>query len=180
MLKLMKYLKGSVKSIFLIILLLVLQAFCDLSLPSYTSNIVNIGIQQGGVDSHVPEVIREEQMEKIVIFMEDEDQKLVEDSFELLEEDDYSKSEWEKLEKKYPALKEENIYQLKSSLKDEELQELADVLKTPEMMVSFLSADGEEAEAMRDQMISQIKQSLPKKTKLPEDIDIFELLGQLP
>ena len=57
MLKLMKYLKGSVKSIFLIILLLVLQAFCDLSLPSYTSNIVNIGIQQGGVDSHVPEVI---------------------------------------------------------------------------------------------------------------------------
>lgn len=180
MLKLMKYLKGSVKSILLIILLLVLQAFCDLSLPSYTSNIVNIGIQQGGIDSHVPEVIREEQMEKIIIFMEDEDQELVEDSFELLEEEDYSKSEWKKLEEKYPALEEENIYQLKSSLKDEELQELAEVLKTPEMMVSFLSADGEEAEAMRDQMISQIKQSLPKKTKLPEDVDIFELLGQLP
>ena len=86
MLKLMKYLKGSVKSIFLIILLLVLQAFCDLSLPSYTSNIVNIGIQQGGVDSHVPEVIREEQMEKITIFIEEKEQKLVEDSFELLED----------------------------------------------------------------------------------------------
>ena len=180
MLKLMKYLKGSVKSIFLIILLLVLQAFCDLSLPSYTSNIVNIGIQQGGVDSHVPEVIREEQMEKITIFIEEKEQKLVEDSFELLEEDDYSKSEWEKLEKKYPALEEQSLYQMKSSIKDEELQELADALKTPEMMVSFLSADGEEAEAMRDQMISQIKQSLPKKTKLPEDMDIFELLGQLP
>ena len=81
MLKLMKYLKGSVKSIFLIILLLVLQAFCDLSLPSYTSNIVNIGIQQGGVDSHVPEVIREEQMEKITIFIEEKDQKLVEEGY---------------------------------------------------------------------------------------------------
>ena len=132
------------------------------------------------MDSHVPEVIREEQMEKITIFIEEKDQKLVEDSFELLEEDDYSKSEWEKLEKKYPALEEESLYQLKSSIKDEELQELADALKTPEMMVSFLSADGEEAEAMRDQMKSQIKQSLPKKTKLPEDMDIFELLGQLP
>ncbi|MCI6675840.1 MAG: ABC transporter ATP-binding protein/permease [Clostridiales bacterium] len=177
MVKLMKYLKGSGKSIVLIILLLIAQAFCDLALPSYTSNIVNVGIQQGGIDSHVPEVIREDQMEKLMIFVEDE--QLIEDSYELLDKEDYSKAEWSKLEKRYPALEEENLYQLKS-LKDEELQKVAECLKTPEMMVSFLSAEGEEAKAMREQLISQIKQSLPKKTKLPKDIDLFELLAALP
>ncbi|MGN0398139.1 MAG: ABC transporter ATP-binding protein [Candidatus Fimimorpha sp.] len=177
MVKLMKYLKGSGKSIVLIILLLIAQAFCDLALPSYTSNIVNVGIQQGGIDSHVPEVIREDQMEKLMIFVEDE--QLIEDSYELLDKEDYSKAEWSKLEERYPALEEENLYQLKS-LKDEELQKVAECLKTPEMMVSFLSAEGEEAKAMREQLISQIKQSLPKKTKLPKDIDLFELLAALP
>lgn len=177
MVKLMKYLKGSGKSIVLIILLLIAQAFCDLALPSYTSNIVNVGIQQGGIDSHVPEVIREDQMEKLMIFVEDE--QLIEDSYELLDKEDYSKAGWSKLEERYPALEEENLYQLKS-LKDEELQKVAECLKTPEMMVSFLSAEGEEAKAMREQLISQIKQSLPKKTKLPKDIDLFELLAALP
>lgn len=173
----MKYLKGSGKSIVLIILLLIAQAFCDLALPSYTSNIVNVGIQQGGIDSHVPEVIREDQMKKLMIFVEDE--QLIEDSYELLDKEDDSKEEWSKLEERYPALEEENLYQLKS-LKDEELQKVAECLKTPEMMVSFLSAEGEEAKAMREQLISQIKQSLPKKTKLPKDIDLFELLAALP
>lgn len=177
MVKLMKYLKGSGKSIVLIILLLIAQAFCDLALPSYTSNIVNVGIQQGGIDSHVPEVIREDQMKKLMIFVEDE--QLIEDSYELLDKEDDSKEEWSKLEERYPALEEENLYQLKS-LKDEELQKVAECLKTPEMMVSFLSAEGEEAKAMREQLISQIKQSLPKKTKLPKDIDLFELLAALP
>lgn len=179
MVKLMKYLKGSGKSILLIILLLILQAFCDLSLPSYTSNIVNIGIQQGGIDSHVPEVVREQQMKKLMIFAKEDEKELIEDSFELLKEEEYSKSEWNDLKKEYPALEEESLYQLKS-LKDEQLQELAEVLKTPEMMVSYLSADGEEAEAMREALISQIKKSLPKNTKLPKDIDLFDLLAQMP
>ncbi len=179
MVKLMKYLKGSGKSILLIILLLILQAFCDLSLPSYTSNIVNIGIQQGGIDSHVPEVVREQQMKKLMIFAKEDEKELIEDSFELLKEEEYSKSEWNDLKKEYPALEEESLYQLKS-LKDEQLQELAEVLKTPEMMVSYLSADGEEAEAMREELISQIKKSLPKNTKLPKDIDLFDLLAQMP
>ena len=179
MVKLMKYLKGSGKSILLIILLLILQAFCDLSLPSYTSNIVNIGIQQGGIDSHVPEVVREQQMKKLMIFAKEDEKELIEDSFELLKEEEYSKSKWNDLKKEYPALEEESLYQLKP-LKDEQLQELAEVLKTPEMMVSYLSADGEEAEAMREELISQIKKSLPKNTKLPKDIDLFDLLAQMP
>ena len=51
MLKLVKYLKTSILPILLIVLLLVVQAMCDLSLPDYTAKIVDIGIQKGGIDS---------------------------------------------------------------------------------------------------------------------------------
>ena len=50
----------------LILVLLVVQAFCDLALPDYTSNIVNVGIQQGGVESAAPEEIRASEFQKII------------------------------------------------------------------------------------------------------------------
>ena len=55
MIKLMKYLKKSAGYIVLIIGLLFLQAYCDLSLPDYTSKVINVGIQQGGIPDGVPE-----------------------------------------------------------------------------------------------------------------------------
>ena len=57
MIKLMKYLKKSAGYIVLIIGLLFLQAYCDLSLPDYTSKIINVGIQQGGIPDGVPEIL---------------------------------------------------------------------------------------------------------------------------
>ena len=77
MLKMIKYLKHSVFPIIVIILLLVIQAICDLSLPDYTSKIVNVGIQQGGVEHAVPEQIRKSELEKLQLFMSDEDCQLV-------------------------------------------------------------------------------------------------------
>ena len=55
MIKLMKYLKKSAGYIVLIIALLFLQAYCDLSLPDYTSKIINVGIQQKGIEDSVPD-----------------------------------------------------------------------------------------------------------------------------
>lgn len=69
MLKLIKYLKSSVASILIIVVLLVGQAACDLTLPQYTSNIVNVGIQQGGVENAAPTVIRVSEMNKLFLFM---------------------------------------------------------------------------------------------------------------
>ena len=60
MIKLMKYLKKSAGYVVLIIALLFLQAYCDLSLPDYTSKIVNVGIQQGGIEESVPKAISKE------------------------------------------------------------------------------------------------------------------------
>ena len=54
MLKLLKYLKRSAGYIVCIMMLLFLQAYCDLSLPTYTSDIVNVGIQQKGIADCVP------------------------------------------------------------------------------------------------------------------------------
>ena len=77
MLKLFRYLKNSIPSVILVILLLVVQAVSDLSLPEYTSNIVNIGIQQGGIDTTAPEVIRQSEMQKLLLFLSPEDQETV-------------------------------------------------------------------------------------------------------
>lgn len=72
MIKLMKYLKRSAGYVILIVVLLFLQAYCDLSLPDYTSRIVNVGIQQKGIEDGVPEKIRVSTMDSLRLFMDEE------------------------------------------------------------------------------------------------------------
>ena len=69
MLKMFRYVKDRWLSIVLIVLLLFLQAYCDLSMPDYTSRIVNVGIQQKGVEDGVPDEIRQSTMEDLFLFM---------------------------------------------------------------------------------------------------------------
>ena len=76
MLKVLKYLKKSWVSVVAIILLLCLQAYTDLALPDYTSKIVNVGIQQGGIEDAVPEAIRSSQMENLLVFTNEDGQIL--------------------------------------------------------------------------------------------------------
>lgn len=67
--------------ILVIILLLFVQAYCDLALPEYTSNIVNIGIQQGGISDAVPEKIRQSELIRLEMFMTAEDADFVKASY---------------------------------------------------------------------------------------------------
>ena len=62
--KLFQFLKPYAPRVLLILCVLVVQAYCDLSLPTYTSNIVNVGIQQSGIDEEIPENISEEEMNR--------------------------------------------------------------------------------------------------------------------
>lgn len=80
MLKMLKRLKGSIVYVFLIFVLLFVQAYCDLSLPSYTSQIVDVGIQQKGIEDGVPDKIRESSMNMLMLFMSEEDRSVVEGS----------------------------------------------------------------------------------------------------
>ena len=84
MFKIFKHLKNSGFVIFIIILLLAGQATCELSLPTYTSNIINIGIQQGGIENATPKVIRADQMDKLFVFMSDKNKDTVLNNYKLL------------------------------------------------------------------------------------------------
>ena len=83
MLRMFKELKGSYRYVVLIVLLLLGQAYCDLSLPAYTSDIINVGVQQGGIADGVPERIREESMKQIFWFLDEKDQKEVKGQYQL-------------------------------------------------------------------------------------------------
>ena len=72
MLKVLKNLKESWISVIAIVLLLIVQAAGDLTLPDYTSKIVNVGIQNGGIENVAPEVIRKSEMENLLVFTDDD------------------------------------------------------------------------------------------------------------
>ena len=59
-----------------------MQAYCDLSLPTYTSNIVNVGIQQSGIDEEIPENISEEEMNRLLLFVSEDDRQDIQDAYE--------------------------------------------------------------------------------------------------
>ncbi len=86
MIKLLKYLKKSSGFIIMIVILLFVQAYCDLSLPSYTSDIVDVGIQQGGIENAVPLQIRKQTLQEIELFLTEEQKELVEQCYQEQEE----------------------------------------------------------------------------------------------
>lgn len=120
----LKILKKYSFYIILVFVLLFMQANCDLTLPEYTSNIVNIGIQQSGIESPVPEVIREEEYNKLLLFMNSESQERVNNSYTLI-----TKDNTEYLEK-YPLLNEQNLYILNT-----ENEDLRSIITLPMIMV---------------------------------------------
>ncbi len=83
--KLFKHLGEHKASVLCIILLLIGQAYCDLELPSLTSNIVDVGIQQGGIGNAVPERMREETFHHLSLFLSGEEKELAEASYTLIE-----------------------------------------------------------------------------------------------
>ena len=89
MLKIFSYLKNSKAMVFTIILLLVIQAGCDLSVPQYTSDIVDVGSQQGGIERATPEKMRKETYENMCLFMTEEEIGQIEPYYSEDEEGNY-------------------------------------------------------------------------------------------
>ena len=148
MLKMFHYMKERWYYLVMIIALLFVQAFCDLSLPDYTSKIVNVGIQQKGVEDGVPDTIRLESMERLELFMKDEDIEFVQEQY---------------------TAEEEN-YVLKD-ITEQDREKLNEILGIPELVVSQLQEDSsEEVAAIKEQMgipqeadIFQVLQQIPKE-----------------
>src|SRR4030043_315221 len=109
MFRLVKYLKPFTVLILISLVLLFLQALANLALPDYMSNIVNVGIQQGGVENAVPEAVRKSQMDKLVIFMDEESRSEVLESYTLKA---MTSTDYKEYLEKYPQLRNEGIYVL--------------------------------------------------------------------
>lgn len=158
--KLFKFLKPRAGAVLAIIAVLVIQAYCDLSLPGYTSDIVNVGIQQGGVDASVPEQVAKEDMEKLMLFVSKEDQKTVEE-FYTIDSKKYDKDAY--------IIKE-------AALSEEEKQEeLVDILGKPMLLVSGFDSDSETSEQMKEAIFANVPSEM-----LTEDTTVYDVLTMMP
>ena len=150
MLKVLKNLKESWISVIAIILLLIVQATGDLTLPDYTSKIVNVGIQNGGIEDVAPDVIRKSTMDSLLLFTEDDD-KILSDYKEISKEN-LNEDEYNKLVKKYPALENEKLYEL-NKISNSEKEELNSIMTKPLMITAYLNNE-EMATQIKTQLIS--------------------------
>lgn len=160
---LIKYLSKSWKTILLIISLLVVQAICDLSLPGYTSNIINIGIQQGGIDSALPTIMRENTYNEIILFMTNENKEILNNSYKLLDKNTLSIDEYEKYLKKYPLLEQENLYLLKDNINKNELE---NIVSKPILLSTMLTTDNEEGKLFQNKFKENVQDELKNMTVL--------------
>ena len=130
MLKVLKNLRESIVQVIIIVILLCVQATTDLALPDYTSKIVNTGIQAGGIESSLPDILGKEDMEKLLLITEDDDKIL--EKYTLLGEE-HDKRE-EKIIHKYfgndKKIEPDTIYILKD-INAEEREELTQLITTP-------------------------------------------------
>lgn len=164
MLKMFRYVKDRWYYIVLILALLFLQAYCDLALPDYTSKIVNVGIQQKGIEDGVPEEIRKESMEKLFLFMSSREQTEVQECYTL----------------------ENGIYTLKEIGKDQR-EELDKIFGLPMLAVSGMSGDSEQAAAMKKEMglpgdadLFQVLRQIPEEQRARMFEEQMEKLGEMP
>ena len=143
MLKILKNLKESWTAVIAIIILLCIQAAADLKLPDFTSQIVNVGIQQSGIENVAPEVIRKSTLDNLQYFTDDYETIL--ENYEIVEKN-------EKNIKEYPLLESEEIYKLKNISKSE-LENLNNIISKPLMTLSVMSNE-ETANKIKEKMQS--------------------------
>lgn len=171
MFKLLKLLKGSTIALIITIALLTIQAQTDLALPSYTSDIINVGIMKNGISSIVPDVIRKTELDKLTVFMSEAEQEIILPHYSLLRSEDYSGQEWNKLLDKYPLLSTEEIY----AWDGEEEEALADAFSTPMLLVLGLTSDSEESVQMQQALLANIPAQFQ-----PSGADLIQIITSLP
>lgn len=170
MLRLARYLKPFTLLILLSIALLFVQAMADLSLPDYMARIVNVGIQQGGVEDAVPEAVRESAMDRLTLFLNADDQARILNAYTLITPDS---SDYQRYVAEYPALANEPIYVFNESVPIEPLKvPIARAL----MAVSGIEQMMTDPEAAQ-QAADTFGTELPT---LPAGADVFGMLATMP
>lgn len=156
--KLLSFLKPYSLQVAVIVVVLMVQAYCDLSLPSYTSDIVNVGIQQSGIDENVPEAIAESDLQKLLMFVEPDNQQTVLDAYQ---------------ESKQHYDYDGTIMELKEDVKEDPSaeEELADILGYPMLLSSGMEMGGSkemDSQSMTDP--AAMEAMMKKLEEMPDTI----------
>ena len=173
MFKLRKYVRPFLGSILVIIALLFGQAMCELAMPDYMSDIVNVGINAGGIENGVFDALSETRYDQLALLMNEEEKTIFQNSYTLTTPQSATESEREK----YPALANENVYIL-NDLSSQEETALNQALSQAEAMVMSL----EQLTANTDpaSLNEQQQQILTVLENLPEGTTIFDVLAKMP
>lgn len=163
MTKLVKFLKPYAGAVAAIICVLIVQAYCDLSLPAYTSDIVNVGIQQGGIDEKVPEEISEEDLDSLMMLTPSDKQEEIQDAYE------ESKGDYDYNGK---------VFSLKDSVKEdkEELENLEELLAKPMLLATGSTLDSE----MAGKLKMNLQQPMQPEQKDEMLKEIYKQLDEVP
>lgn len=160
--KLFKFLKPYAAAVAAIICILVVQAYCDLSLPTYTSDIVNIGIQQGGIDEALPDTISKKDLNHLLLLVPSNRQKIVKNAYtESVEKYDYNGT----------------VMELKASVKEDKKKvgRLSEILGKPMLMAAGFDSGSEMTQKIEEQMRTQMS-GIPNVDKM-DIYDMLEFMG---
>ena len=176
MLKVLKNLKNSWMAVLVIVILLCVQAATDLALPDYTSKIVNVGIQYGGIEEAVPEVVSEDAMEELLFFTEADEQIL--ENYDLVEEN--PDNHQEKVIKKYLGkeynIEENNLYVLKD-LDEDQLNNLVSLIAEPLVEYSAVTSE-ETANQIKEQIIKAMTENIANGALSENEKSASENIGK--
>lgn len=156
--KLLNFMKQEHPTIILIALLLIIQAVCDLSLPSYISDIVNVGIQQGGVTDKVPNAIRESKFNKLLSFADETDKETIQNAYTVLDKSSCSSEEWKTYRAKYPMISNEAVCILKN-LSAPKLDNLEEQMTKP-IVLLWSSQEGKTTKIETDEQFKQLPDTM--------------------
>ncbi len=171
MLRLSKYYKPFIRSILIAILLLFIQAMCDLKLPDYMSDIVNIGIQSNGIEQVAPEAISENGFELMKRFMSEEQKESLEGYYIKVDQEDTQYAEL------YPGVENTNIYVLDKTLETSDIENISNSFalasKTMINTMTLLSAQTENitipTEETEDIEVNKIYEIMPMLERIPTE-----------
>ena len=164
MLKLKHYFKKFWAPILLCVGLLFMQSQSELALPDYMSDIVSVGIQAGGFDSAVSDVLSEETFNHLLVLLNEDDQIILEDSYKLVASKDVD----QELLDKFSKAKGKNLYELKE-LDDEEMDQLEDILIKPMLMITSIYSMDPNSKEYQEQFGS-----------LPAGMSPYDAIGMMP
>ena len=164
MIKLFRYLKKAYLPVICIIVLLVMQALCELSLPTYTSDIVNVGIQQGGIEDAVPEAMREQTFQGLAAVMDEDDAEEMKDAYELYSEEQVADSE-------YSSYKDGRLYVRKDLSSDER----EDLDQSMARAMIILSSQMAKQIAANPQAAAQLSDDQKQMMQQMENMDVNDM-----